>query len=415
MRVPRGYRGLVIAAEKADVVRFASGSEVDVNKIKVNEPEAEVRGKGRTRRDQWPLTPATSTTSVVGVVEEDGTEMRRSPRKGGFERLKQRVKGAGQVARARPKRAIVKTGKKRFRLDSDDDEDDITPSPTPERQQPEIIDIDAPPHPATSSTVQATPSKRARQNIISTPTRQSPRLSQPRTPAPPSSRKTHLPAIVLQEATPLKEPLPPPPPHLRKKKGKADYVIPGSPGAVPEEDDTKMDEAELIARVKEEEAVIIPSPATENDPPTFPIPSPVPSDNTPKIEESEIGRDTRQSEREIAAMMDIEGAMRVLRPISTFDAITLWTPDAALAGYKVPNGEEEVKVEEEQGEGVVEKGKGKAKDEVEEDDTTMTKAEAEAAGPRIRQGWWAQGGSGEGGDEIVRAMGEWLGLVEMVS
>ncbi|GMK55433.1 hypothetical protein CspeluHIS016_0204890 [Cutaneotrichosporon spelunceum] len=30
------------------------------------------------------------------------------------------------------------------------------------------------------------------------------------------------------------------------------------------------------------------------------------------------------------------------------------------------------------------------------------------------QGWWRRGGAGEGGDEVVRALGEWLGLNEII-
>jgi len=33
---------------------------------------------------------------------------------------------------------------------------------------------------------------------------------------------------------------------------------------------------------------------------------------------------------------------------------------------------------------------------------------------QLRKGWWRTGGAGEGGDEIVRALGEWIGLVEEV-
>ncbi|KLT41962.1 hypothetical protein CC85DRAFT_328529 [Cutaneotrichosporon oleaginosum] len=63
-------------------------------------------------------------------------------------------------------------------------------------------------------------------------------------------------------------------------------------------------------------------------------------------------------------------ALRVLTPTATFSSFTLWTPDAPLAGFRA----DEVEVE----------------------------------------GHWRQGGAGEGGDAFVRALGEWLGLNEII-
>lgn len=409
VKIPRGYRGIIIEADKPDVVRCASGRGEE---------------EGQTKRDQWPLTPATSSASVIGStstpmeIEDDGTEMRRSPRKNGLARLKQRVKGAGQVALSRPKKAAVKIGKKRFRLDSDDEDEELTPEPV----SPVLAETPNTP----TAILQATPSKKSRPNPISTPTRQSPRLSQnPRTPVLSSTRKSQLPAIVLQEATPLKEPLPPPPAHFRRKRGgKADYVIPGSPGAEMKEETEELvtEEAEGSGSGESpssvEEVSIIPSPSTENDPPTFPIPTSVPVENVKK--EPTPSKSTEVDISAIANMMDVSGAIRVLRPVASFDSITLWTPDAPLAGYKAVDTDkpgEDVKdpIPIEEPVPVGDKGKSKAEVEEEEAKGTATKAEQDAEGPKVRQGWWAQGGSGEGGDEVVRAMGEWLGLVEMVS
>jgi hypothetical protein len=84
---------------------------------------------------------------------------------------------------------------------------------------------------------------------------------------------------------------------------------------------------------------------------------------------------------------EIEGEYtnaRVLRPASTFNSFTLWTPDGPLPGFKQDETEEDSKDEDE-------------------------------AGVKLRKGWWRTGGAGEGGDEIVRALGEWIGLVEEVS
>ncbi|BEJ16057.1 hypothetical protein CspHIS471_0506620 [Cutaneotrichosporon sp. HIS471] len=78
-----------------------------------------------------------------------------------------------------------------------------------------------------------------------------------------------------------------------------------------------------------------------------------------------------------------DGSFRVLMPTARFDRFTLWTPDAPLAGFRPderdgPEGENQERKGEEQG------------------------------------GWWRRGGAGEGGDEFVRALGEWLGLNEII-
>jgi hypothetical protein len=79
-----------------------------------------------------------------------------------------------------------------------------------------------------------------------------------------------------------------------------------------------------------------------------------------------------------------EAALRVLTPVAAFSEFTLWTPDAPLAGFRP----DELTMKEEMG------GEG----------------EGEQA-PRV---WWRRGGAGEGGDEFVRALGEWIGLNEIV-
>jgi len=76
---------------------------------------------------------------------------------------------------------------------------------------------------------------------------------------------------------------------------------------------------------------------------------------------------------------------RVLRPSSTFDSFTLWTPDGPLPGFK------------------------------QDEDPEKTEDEEVEGGVKLRKGWWRTGGAGEGGDEMVRALGEWIGLVEEVS
>ncbi|BEI85375.1 hypothetical protein CcaverHIS002_0507760 [Cutaneotrichosporon cavernicola] len=78
-----------------------------------------------------------------------------------------------------------------------------------------------------------------------------------------------------------------------------------------------------------------------------------------------------------------DGSLRVLTPTAKFDRFTLWTPDAPLAGFRADErdgaeGENQERKREEEG------------------------------------GWWRRGGAGEGGDEFVRALGEWLGLNEII-
>ena len=99
---------------------------------------------------------------------------------------------------------------------------------------------------------------------------------------------------------------------------------------------------------------------------------------------------------------DIDGPVRVLQPTSTFSGFTLWTADTALAGYIEPSisGEHTNKDS-----GIVPAEVASVKD---------IQAEGDETGPKVRPGWWASGGVGEGGDGFVRALGEFIGLVEMV-
>lgn len=489
--VPRGYRGVIIAADRPDVVKYSAAADAIHLKgtgvpVSANGDLSEHRkGRGRTRRDQWPLTPATSTASTFGPSsstatlvnetgdagppagddDDEGLEMHRSPKRSGFARLKQRVKGAGQVALARPKRATataVQAGAKRYRLDSDDEEEEEDTTNVVDKDergmqgrgaedQPPLhessfdwvesghqeVRVDGEPANFTVSGSSAplppsTPARRGRASALSTPTRQSPRLAKtdPRTPA--SSRRSQLPHITLQEATPLKSPLPAPPVHLRRKRNKADYVIPGTAAAVEDTDDPR--EALIMSpcssatsctrpiysrsptsssgsfsfAMQRQESTVIPSPATEDDPPPFPVLSRTSSEVVyTKVEPRDPpphlppGTDARAS---AAGLTDVSGPIRVLRPVASFDSIMLWTTDGPLAGYK-PLESPDLKSEASENKDAGGEEKSSASNGVEEGPDVIT----------VRPGWWPQGGSGEGGDEVVRAMGEWLGLVEMVN
>lgn len=86
-------------------------------------------------------------------------------------------------------------------------------------------------------------------------------------------------------------------------------------------------------------------------------------------------------------------AARVLVPTASFNAFTLWTPDTALAGFDQDELEKKAV-------GV---------------DITKPESDESAVTSRLHSGWWRKGGAGEGGDEFVRALGEWIGLGELVS
>jgi hypothetical protein len=336
--LPPGYRGLVITAPQPHTVE-----------------------------SNWPLTPAPSVTST-STTADPSSATRRSPRKSTLanvaDAIRSKVRGAGQVALSRPKTRQAKTAtvkRKRYQIDSEDEDDG---------------------HIEVAPTEVATPRKRTRSGTTATATE-------------------HLPMIVVQEATPLKEPLPTP----KKRLGtvSSQERLPGagrrsrSPSpAVTEVSPSPSSEA------------VIPSPATENDPPSFPVDTPKPIDHTPdQVDVKEEGNDpntdvqTKQDRSTSAASTGTikteidtneigEGYTnaRVLRPSSTFDSFTLWTPDGPLPGFK--------------------------QDEDTAEAADIVEAEAEG-GVKLRKGWWRTGGAGEGGDEIVRALGEWIGLVEEVS
>jgi len=283
---------------------------------------------GAAKEGQIPLTPASSAASVSWLPEEVGG-VRRSPRK---------ARGAGQVAHSRPKprQPIRAVTNKRFRLDSESDDDD----------QGEDMEVDV----KSKVTVVRTPSKRVKTTGMMG--------------VSPVGR-VGLPEIVVHAPTPLK-PLPLSGPYLEEE------------GMVGEEEG-----GEDVVDAKEEE--IVPSPATEEDPPTFAI-----SPQTPPATAVRHPSD-RQSPRYESpngGVDEFDTSIRALRPMSSFEDFTLWTPDAQLAGFRA--------------------------DELETQDEPEVETEEEKTGVKVERGWWRTGGAGEGGDEVVRAMGEWLGLVEVV-
>jgi hypothetical protein len=331
IQLPPGYRGLVIKAPEPHTVET-----------------------------KWPLTPAPSVASTSTFADPSAmSTSRRSPRKSTLANvantIKSKVRGAGQVALSRPKTRQAKTGtikRKRYQLDSDEEDEER------HIESSRAIEVE-------------TPRKRTRSGA--------------------TALDEDVPMIVVQEATPLKEPLPTP----KKRLGTASSKerLPGasrrSPSPSPSIETT---EGSQISEA------VIPSPATENDPPSFEVEDTKPPTSDTKIAagQGEIMQDlptpapsTEFIKTEVEPQGTIEEGYsnaRVLRPASTFDSFSLWTPDGPLPGFKQDENTEEEEVE----------------------------AEAEG-GVKLRRGWWRTGGAGEGGDEIVRALGEWIGLVEEVS
>lgn len=414
VKVPRGYKGWLLRTDTVEKARIASGMGQDHQAGQASNGEAARMGdiasagastsRARSTRMQNGSNGAGESSGTQD--DDDDLSLKRSPRRSGITALKQRVRGAGQTALARPKRAMAKATKKRVRLDSDD-EDDEAPLPV-------------------APTSAITPKKRPGPPLV-TPTRQSPRLA--RTP------QGVLPDITLHEATPLKSPLPPAPAHLKlKKAGRADFVIGQSIMEVDTEDlpngrsgtagrdaikaeaegdvqdDTDTEDISTTASAQSSFGAagstfsVIPSPATENDPPAFQIESAAPPPSAIDDKATPLEQEYR------VKTLDIDGPVRVLQPTSAFAGFTLWTPDTALAGYVEPS--LPTLASEAAAQSV---SNGDAKNAADEPGAADVKAEQEETGPKIRPGWWANGGAGEGGDGIVRALGEFIGLVEMVS
>lgn len=257
-----------------------------------------------------PLTPCAS----IDTVEDDtgGRSSTRSSTVG-------RIKGAGQIALSKP-RTRRTAPKKRTVLDSDDDIDN---------HHDEVDEQDG--------------------------GRMSRRSKRVRTMTTPE-KNAAVPEIVVQQATPLKQP-PCSPPIVR------DGHLDLRPTLI--EEDTRI-------AVEEVNEPFIPSPETENDSSVFSSPL-VKQVNNVKKED--------------------DGPVRILYPKAQFQGFMLYTGDGPLVGFR----EDELEKREQQ---------VGAETSLESDSQSNI---------NLRPSWWRQGGAGEGGDEFVRGMGEWLGLVQVVS
>jgi hypothetical protein len=192
------------------------------------------------------------------------------------------------------------------------------------------------------------------------------------------------------------------------------------------DEDAKAEHGEGRPALAGVESTIVPSPATEDDFPPFPVeekskhlPPPlmyVEEDVAPITATAEGGKG------DMTGNSIVSGPVRALRAIASFESFTLWTPDAPLAGWRADEGFANPSVKGEQSDELVEQEAEESMDVKGEAARLTSGAKAEDGGEissagegiKLRPGWWRAGGAGEGGDEVVRAMGEWLGLVEVV-
>lgn len=333
---------------------------------------------------KWPLTPAPSVASSSSVPVEAGPSTRRSPRKSALasvaSTIKAKVRGAGQIALSKPKTRQTKrepVKRKRYQFDSDEEDEDAHVE-----------------HWSGSANVK-TPKKEASTSV--------------------PTGEADLPKIVVQEATPLKEPLPTP----KKRLGQRGSIEEGLPkkrsrSRSPDGSPTPFSSASTEVSVTVSEAVI-PSPATEDDQPAFSVETPKGDspaqavESEQQVDQSHLPTSNYQNtltkfevdeaipdgvdanEQDEIPNEGIPTNARLLQPSSTFESFTLWSPDGPLPGFKQDESNTQAtEGEEAEGEG------------------------GEQGGVKLRKGWWRTGGAGEGGDEIVRALGEWIGLVDEV-
>lgn len=278
------------------------------------------------------------------------------------------IKGAGQIALSKP-RTIRTAPKKRTLLDSDDEQEDVQ-------------DGDGP---------------RTRRVKVTTP------------------KKNAVPEIVIQEPTPLK-PLSTRPGGGGGGGGGGEKASPEGVSPVScsptiirdghldlsltlteEEEDTRI----AVEEVKEP---LIPLPDTENDSPVFSIPSPPLVKHVKEEEEEEEGGG---------------GPVRILYPKAQFQGFMLYTPDGPLVGFRADELEKRGQQVEQSESQAQSHSHSQAQTETQSHSQSQAQTETSLESDsrsniNLRPSWWRQGGAGEGGDEFVRGMGEWLGLVQVV-
>ncbi|WRT67034.1 uncharacterized protein IL334_004000 [Kwoniella shivajii] len=427
--IPKGWNGYILSTGKRP---DQGGIEIHSNTIS-------------SRQKNKPLIAKNDVNGEEG--EDEGTNLRRTtrqhPHPGG------RVRGTGQIALSKPKtRARAVVSKKRYRLDSDDEDEnddegaDKNGIKEENEEEEKVVQLSR------------TPSKRLKSSYT-TPKKSIPSIIGNGD----GEISSVIPEIIIQEATPLKYPLSTPRKRLNERRGRRSSPTPRS-GTLPnvtesmelvedqmkvdirpvEDDDEDEEEYTQISNeiqsnssisiksimnpdnsesslldestgldIKEDgkEEQLIPSPSTEDDPPSFEIPpTSQPDAASSGLKQEEI---TSNNEEEI-----YDGPMRILKPISTFNGFMLYTPDDPLAGFRVDELQDRAQSatnasKEEHSSKGQEFGNGENTCRVSDE------SESDNKGIQVRQSWWRSGGAGEGGDEFIRGLGEWLGLVELLN
>lgn len=132
---------------------------------------------------------------------------------------------------------------------------------------------------------------------------------------------------------------------------------------------------------------------------------------------------TAAAAAEIKPQTHYPAGARVLVPSAAFSAFMLWTPDAPLAGFDADELNKDTTAEADPKPQTATNGTNGTTTDTESDTKPDTDADAPAPAPvpvpapvsRLEPSWWRKGGAGEGGDEFVRALGEFIGLGEIVS
>lgn len=398
IEVPRGYRGVILSADALNYT--GAGSSVS----------ASISGSGSGSGQRGaPLTPAPSSSSAVSEYgaegEGEGTGIKGGSDGGRVTRAK--AKGAGQVALSRPRARTTRGRAKRIALDSDEEEEEgevVRPMPKRSRPVPaqesgeggdgvenkDDIELAGSKGEAGSggdgdggageveAGAGAGEAKAGAGEGEGGDVRS--RLQTP-----------DVPAIVVVHATPGPSQPARCPPSPR-------------PTASPTPSPTSSVEPAPSALIKTED------PANPGE--TFQTDS-----TSTDFKPAQAQDESRQVQRARVQLDDNEDPtdVRILYPSSTFTHITLWTPDAPMPGFVADELESKVEGAESHCAEAAEAAEGEMTAEGAESKSSAEKGEKGEGVGQVRRSWWRQGGAGEGGDEFVRGLGEWIGLGEIVS
>ncbi|WVQ71534.1 hypothetical protein IAR50_001073 [Cryptococcus sp. DSM 104548] len=357
-----------------------------------------------------PLTPAASTASVAPTDPDWEDKPKPAQSSSGRPQRKSvmaKIKGAGQIALSRPRATRSKKAepKKRIRLDSDDeDEPEASVEEVKEAKRPRISpSTPGKPLDVPEITIQEPTPLKASSSATPSSSRQLRNGSPSGSPRPCSVIERELPSLI--------------------EEGEEGAELPDNERA----DVVSVQVQEVEDNKEEIEEQVIPSPATEDalpPTPTFnapppPIESPdkeaarlaATADEVVKDEHEDVEMKEEVKAEDMNAQDEYGGPVRLLRPTATFDRFVLYTGDAPLAGFRADELENPSAPIEPTG------PIADSNDEASESPAPAPAGQGTTndIGIQVRPSWWRLGGSGEGGDEFVRGMGEWLGLVESLN